>query len=590
MLTEPEPECAEISATDDAVGTRIGTGIAVTALALGLSACGGSDGGTSGGLPTPTPTPTPAIVITDAEAARFLLQAQFAALDSDISAVKTQGYSAWLTNQLGLAASQGGWDWLTSQGIDIAHSSKGNELFFSSEIDPMVWYQLYIGADQMRKRCAIALSEMMVVSVEPAIAGKTWPQYLIAGYWDVLTANVFGNFRTLLEEVTLNPAMGIYLNTAGNLKEDASSGRQPDENYAREVMQLFTIGLYKLNVDGTRQVDASGKPIPTYAQSDVSNLARAFTGYDIDYSKTKQVPVSYLTFTITTNEFTRGRMAFAASDHSTLAATFLGTTIPANTDGATALKTALDTLFNHPNVGPFFGKQMIQKLVTSNPSAAYVGRVAAVFNDNGAGVRGDLKAVWKAILTDTEARTLPTSSTAGKVREPAMRFVQWGRTFSISSISGNWKIYSQADAATLGQSWFRAPSVFNFFRPEYAPPNTAIASSGLVAPEFQLHSEVSTTGYLNTLTWSINATFGDAGDLKPDYSIILPLATDPTALVNWLNLHLTANQLSANTVSLIKASISKIVLTATSTDADKLNVIYGAVLLVMACPEYIIQK
>ncbi len=564
------------------------TGVSLAAIAVGLSACGGSDPASTTTAPAPTPAPAPAI--TDAEAVRFLLQAQFSALDAEISAVKSLGYSGWITNQFGLAASQGGFDWLTAQGINIANSTKDEQLFFSSDIDPMIWYQLYNGADQLRKRCALALSEMMVVSVKPTIAGETWPQYLIAAYWDVLTANVFGNFRTLLEEITLNPAMGYYLNTANNKKEDSTTGRQPDENYAREVMQLFTIGLFKLNSDGSRQLDSAGKPIPTYVQSDVSNLARVFTGYVIDYSKSTDVVVPYLTYTIPTNEITRGHMTYDASQHSTLAATFLGTTVPAGSDNPTSLKIALDALFNHPNVGPFFGKQMIQLLVTSNPSAGYISRVAAAFNDNGSGVRGDLKAVWRAILMDNEARTLPTGASAGKVREPAMRMVQWGRTFSISSISGKWKMYSQEDATALGQDWFRSPTVFNFFYANYTPPHTAISDAGLVAPEFQIHSEVSTTGYLNTLTWSIEGTFGNRGDLKADYSVILPLATDPTALVNWVNLHLSANQLSANTVSLIKASISKVVLTSASTTADKLNVIYGAVQLAMSCPEYIIQK
>jgi uncharacterized protein (DUF1800 family) len=563
----------------------------VSLLALAVSGCGGGDAAAppSGGGQTPSGPPVVTTPITDAEAARFLLQAQFSATDADITAVKSQGYAAWLTAQYGVAASPSAWDFLVSQGFSIAQSSQSDQRFFSNEITPMIWNQLFTGKDEVRKRFALALSEMMVVSVNPLDA--FWPTYLMAAYWDLLKANVFGNFRTLLEDITLNPAMGRFLNTVGNLKEDTATGRRPDENYAREVMQLFTIGLYDLNIDGSIKMDSSGAKKESYTQSDIENLARVFTGYDLDYARSASVSVPYLSYKIPDPEFTRGKLAFKASDHSTLAVTFLGTTIPAGTDGPAALKTALDTLFNHPNVGPFFGRQMIQRLVTSNPSAAYVGRVAAAFNNNGAGVRGDLKAVWTAILTDAEARTLSTSANAGKVREPIVRAVQWGRTFNVSSVSGKWLLWGQGGSDYgLSQEPLRSPSVFNFFRPGYVPPNTAIASAGLVAPEFQLHDEVSNAGYINYLADFIASTFGYRDDIKPDYSALLPIASDAKALVDWVNRHLTANQLSANTLSLIQASVEKLAITATSTDKDRLNRIYGAILLVMACPEYIIQK
>lgn len=474
-------------------------------------------------------------------------------------------------------------------GFSIAESSASDQRFFSNDITPMIWNQLFTGNDQVRKRFALALSEFMVVSVNPLDA--FWPTYLMGAYWDMLKANVFGNFRNLLEDVTLNPAMGRYLNTVGNLKEDTATGRRPDENYAREVMQLFTIGLYNLNNDGSIKTDSAGAKQDSYTQSDIENLARVFTGYDLDYARSTQVNVPYLSYKIPDPEFTRGRLAFKASDHSTLAVTFLGATIPANTDGPAAMKAALDTLFNHPNVGPFFGRQMIQRLVTSNPSPVYIGRVAAAFNNNGAGVRGDMKAVWTAILTDPEARAISTSPNAGKVREPVVRAVQWGRTFKVSSSSGKWLLYGQGGADYgLSQEPLRSPSVFNFFRPGYVPPNTGIAAASLVAPEFQLHDEVSNAGYVNYLADFISSSFGYRNDIKPDYSALLPIAGDAKALVAWVNLHLTANQLSANTVSLITASIEKLAITATSTDKDRLNRIYGAILLVMACPEYLVQK
>ena len=253
----------------------------------------------------------------------------------------------------------------------------------------------------------MALSEIIVVGFD----GVTSPykQFKLAAWWDLLAEHAFGNFRTLLEAVTLNPAMGNYLSTAGNQKEDAKTGRLPDENYAREVMQLFTIGLYELNADGSVRTDASGKPLETYTQDMVTQLARVFTGYSLDVNPFEAGPA-----------FVRRPMAFTASRHSTLAVSFLGTTIPANTPGPEALERALDTLFAHPNVGPFIGRQLIQRLVTSNPSPAYVSRVTAAFNDNGQGVRGDLSAVVKAVLLDVEARS------AGGLTDPA-----FGKRFAL---------------------------------------------------------------------------------------------------------------------------------------------------------------
>ena len=553
----------------------------MAALSAALSACGGGGGGGGsfgGGSTTPVPV---TYNYTDTEAARFLLQAQFTAMPDEIAAVKTQGYSGWLDTQFSTAISQTGTAWLDSQGHNIP---KADQNFFNPIMgDWMAWRMMMTGADQVRKRVAFALSNMMVASLNP-IDGF-WPPYVIAGYWDMLNANAFGNFRTLIEEVTLNPAMGLFLNTRGNLKEDPATGRQPDENYAREVMQLFTIGLYDLNSDGTIKTDLLGNKTETYGQADITNLAHVFTGYDWNYSRVTQQTTSFWPYPIPTTEFARDRMAFTASNHSNLAVTFLGVTIPANTDGPTALKTTLDTLFNHPNTAPFFCKQMIQHLVTSNPSPAYVGRVAAVFANNGSGVRGDLKAVWKAIFTDAEARTLPTSANAGKVRDPIVRFSQWCRTFPVSSTTGKWEIYDTSNGDWgLGQSPLRSPSVFNYFRPGYVPPHTAIADAGLVAPEFQIHNETTTAGYINFMQSMIDNGYND---IKPDFSGPLAMATDASGLVDWLNLHMTANQLSANSVTVIKTALNAM---ASTTDTDKRNRVNSAILLVMACPEYIVQK
>jgi len=416
---------------------------------------------------------------------------------------------------------------------------------------------------------------------------------MMAQYWDMLVAGVTGNFRKLMEDVTLNPAMGYYLNTRGNQKENAQ-GRQPDENYAREVMQLMTLGLYQLNADGTVKKAADGTPLDSYTQDDVAHLARVFTGYDLDIKSAERTafPVPGQTYTIESNQWTQRPMVLTASRHSLMEAKFLGATVAANTEGTAALKTALDTLFNHPNVGPFIGKQLIQRLVTSNPSAGYVSRVSAIFADNGAGVRGDMKSVLAAVLLDNEARSPDglASPDFGRLREPMLRLVQWGRTFGVTSTKDTWKIGNTSDAASrLGQSPLRSPSVFNFFRPGYVPPSTVLASEGKSAPEFQLVNETSVGGYLNHLQ-SVLANGYDSKDVVASYAAEKTLVTDAGALVRRLNLLLCANQLSAATQKTITDALAAPAVTAASSDAVKLNRIYAAVLMVMASPEYLIQK
>ncbi len=563
-----------------AINAPIALGV-MTALSMALSACGGSSGAGSSTVSAasgisirPTGGAVAAAAISDADAARFLLQAQFSASDSDIAAVKAKGYSAWLDAQFAGTPSQTAWAWLDSRGYNIADSSAN--YYNHNYCDNLAWRMLMTGDDQLRKRTALALSEMMVLSSDSVVNG--WPYYFMAAYWDLLTTDTFGNFRTLLEDITLNAAMGNFLNMNRSVKENATTGAQPDENYAREIMQLFTIGLYQLNDDGSYKTDASGNRIETYTLSDVSNLARVFTGYLINMNTSPLSSVLWRVQTVATPQFTRERMVLTPKTHSTLAATFLGTTIPANTDGAAAFKTALDTLFNHQNLPPNFARQMIMRLVTSNPSPAYVGRVAAAFKDNGSGVRGDLKAVWKAILTDPEARTLSTDPLAGKLREPIVRLTQWARTFNATSTTGKWEIGNMMTA--MGQSPGRSQSVFNFFRPGYVPPHTAIADKGQVAPEFQIHSESTTAGYINLM---VGAIHDGIKDVKGDYSALASLGT--ADLVAWLNLHLTANQLSANSLAIMQKAVDGM-----NAATDKTTRIMAAVLLVMTCPEYMVQK
>ena len=359
-----------------------------------LAACGGgADGGAGRGAVSSTPGISPGAM----QASRFLSQAAFGATEADIAQVQSMGYEAWIEEQFDLPTAQSHWDWMIANGygrLEFKNSQAG--------VDATLWRKLMSSPDPLRQRVALALSEIFVISM--AGLPVQWPGLAVAAYMDMLEAHAFGNVRSLLESVTLSCGMGVYLNMRGNQKEDAATGRQPDENYAREVMQLFTIGLYELNADGTPKI-VNGAPVETYDQAAVTGLAKVFTGWDFDTPVADQP------------DHLRRPMAFNSARHSTSAKSFLGVDLPAGgTDGEEELKTALDTLFNHPNGGPFIGRQLIQRLVTSNPSPAYVGRVAAAYADNGRGVRGDLKAVLKAVLLDDEART---RTACARLREPS---------------------------------------------------------------------------------------------------------------------------------------------------------------------------
>ena len=505
---------------------------------------------------------------SDFDAARFLTQATLGYTEADIATLRATGYAGWLTTEMAKVPSASNWSWLIGKGYDQGDRN------LATGVDSQIWQRLMTAPDGLRQRMALALSEILVVGFD-GVTGP-WKQFQLAAWWDLLATNAFGNFRTLLEGVTLNAAMGRYLNTAGNQKENAATGRLPDENYAREVLQLFSIGLYELNLDGTPKLNAQGQPIETYTQDMVTQLARVFTGWNLDLPRGDTTP-----------EFARRPMVLTESLHSTLPASFLGATVPAGTPGRTALTQALDVIAAHPNVGPFLAKQLIQRFVTSNPSPAYVARVATVFNNNGSGVRGDLGATLRAVLLDDEARDPAKLSDPGwgKQREPMLRAIQWARSFKASSTSTNWDLGNTSDPSrSLGQSPLRSPSVFNYFRPGYVPAGTAVATAGLVAPEFQLTNETSVAGYLNALQ-----TFVGNGhrDVKPNYVSELALASDANALLDRLNLLLCAGQLTSGTRSTILNAVNSI---AASTDTGKANRVYTAVMLTMASLDYLIQK
>lgn len=534
----------------------------------------------------------------DRDASRFLQQCQFSASDAEIAKVRALGYAGYLAQQFDTIPPITAFAWLNQRGYSALDSR--NFHFTPYQADFAVWTNIFTTNDVVRKRVTLALSE--IFSVSTSGLDYFWVSHIAASWWDTLSAAALGTFRALLEKTSTHIAMGMYLNSRGSQKANAS-GRQPDENFAREVMQLMTIGLVKLNPDGT-PITSGGVPLDSYTQSDVTNLARVFTGYDYNWAGT-----TYTWFNgipVPANTYIRLPMALNASLHSTEAASFLGVTIPPNTEGSAARKIALDTLANHPNVGPFIGKQLIQRLVTSNPSPAYVARVSAAFADNGRGVRGDLAATVAAILLDDEARGPQglTSTTYGKLREPIMRIAQWGRTFGFNSARGSWKMYDTSLATQVSQSPLRSPSIFNFFRPGYVPPGTAIADAGMVAPEFQLVNESSVSGYINYLVGlvqqgvyvgapdrpEITGDASDGFDISASYVNELPIAHDAAALVARINLLMAAGQLSNDTVNLIVTALNATPISANSPPEVKRLRIAGAVLLVMSSSEYLVQK
>jgi len=558
------------------------------AMALLLAACGGGGGG-GGSSPTVT-GPTP-VVISDADAARLVTQATFGVTDADIEQVKSKGYSSWVSDQLALAPSASHQAFVERRLTEM-QVTNAKATITATEFYQSFWSQAASSPDQLRQRVKFALSQIFVIS----LADSNVDPRGAASYYDMLGQRAFGNYRDLLQAVTLHPMMGIYLTSLGNQKEDAITGKQPDENYAREVMQLMSIGLYKMNTDGSAVLDSSGALVPTYTAQDVTGLAKVLTG------------MSWYSPTPTATTFKGGSrnanatvtpMILYPAYHSTSAKSFLGTNIAASAtaDPEGDLKIALDRLYNDPNVGPFMARRLIQNLVTSNPSSAYIGRVAAVFNNNGSGVRGDMAAVVKAVLLDSEARDSATAagSSFGKLREPIVRMGNWMRTFGAVSTSGNYLLGSTANRTSLAQAPLTASSVFNFYRPGFVPPNTRMAQQNLTAPEFQIADEVSVAGYINTMQTTVGNGIGTGTDIKATYSQEMALAKDPAALVDRMNRLLYSGQMSAGLRTQMINAVTGVALptgtpTQAQTDAALLNRAKLAVFLAMVSPEYMVQK
>ena len=536
--------------------------------------------------PLSTPPAKQTTTFTRQEASRFLGRATFGPNMAAIDALAASDSDAWFEAQFSKPQT------LHRKYIDAKYPAAGAAATqaVSNDFYESFWQQAVRGDDQLRQRVAFALSEIFVVSTQNAAVG---PQTRgLASYYDMLGQQAFGNFRTLLQGVATHPMMGLYLSHLRNQKESAT--RTPDENFAREVMQLFTIGLYQLNADGSLKM-SGGKPIDTYTRDDVSGLAKVFTGWS--WAGPDQGTKRFFGSLADPDRDWKPMQNYAAF-HSTSEKHFLGVSAAGSGSGEADMALALDTLFKHPNVGPFFGRQLIQRLVTSNPSPAYVGRVAAAFANNGAGVRGDMQAVIRAVLLDPEALA-PAGSTlrTGKLREPLLRLGNWMRAFNAKDAALQYRIYYLSDPLSgLGQNPMNAPSVFNYFRPSYVPPNSALATAGLVAPEMQITSEPSVTGYLNFMQDAISGGVAESRAVRADYSAELALAEQPAALLERVNLLLMSGHMSSRLRSKILSAITSIAIPAASgsnaaqVTTAKTNRVHLAIFLAMASPEYLVQK
>ena len=582
----------------------------LTVLMAVLAACGGGGGSSSGPGAPPVATAPP---ITKAEAFRFLNQATFGATEAEATKLIALGdsntaYTRWIDSQIGKEASvllpavEAAYPDPVPQGFNIATLNATRlEQWFANALR---------GEDQLRQRVAFALSEIFVVSQVGALLNLP---NATADFHDMLARNAFGNFRTLLENVTLHPAMGVYLSMLGNQRAVADTNLRPDENYAREMMQLFSIGLVQLNNDGTVKTDATGQPIPTYSQEIIEGFARVFTGWKWECATT----ATTCTFANTRPQlapvpgYNQIRpMRLYPEQHETgskLVLNYPGVVLPnatiaAGQTGTKDLQDALDNVFNHPNVGPFISKQLIQKLVTSNPSSAYVQRVAEKFNNDGAGRRGNLEAVVKAILLDVEARNAPSGSTAsgaGKLKEPLLRLTQLWRAYDATSRSGKLGAavnFSGGVAAVFGQAQGSSPSVFNFFSPFYAPPGE-IADSGRVAPEMQIATEYLNTQIANFFWVQSLSRTHTATNLGIDVMYIntadeLAAAADSEALINRVAERLLggAAQISPTLKTQAKAQIERTAVPATNPATALATRTADAIFFVTTSPEYALQR
>ena len=556
---------------------------AAGAALIAATACSETDGG--GAPPPPPPGGVGSGTITDAEAVRFLNQATFGATDADIQNLQAIGYEQWILDEFAKPQES------LLQSVLLVEAS-GAEAG-RNELAETFWTRAILGDDQLRQRFGFALSQIVVASYADGALEER--PVAMANYMDIINAGAFGNYRQLLENVTYSPAMAIWLTYLQNQKADAEREVVPDENYAREVMQLFTIGLLELQPNGDLRLDGGGNPIETYDNTDITELAKVFTGLSwAERSRFLGSPDDIR------SEYLP--LVMFEEEHSPEAKSFLTTTIPANTPGDQSISIALSALFNHQNTAPFISRQLIQRMVTSNPSSAYVGRVADAFRSGsftmpdgrnaGGGGRGDMRAVVAAILLDPEARdpSFAANTQYGKLREPVIRFTQWARAFGVSStdVSSEERVRDTQSPNALNQQAYRSPSVFNFYRPGYVQPGSESAAAGMVAPELQITTAASVTGYANFMTDFI-FNFEGRTDFAPNYDDEVALAGDAVALVDHLDLLLTHGSLSSETRSQVIDAVNAISSPSGSFSRDELRARL-AVLFVMNSSDYIIQR
>jgi uncharacterized protein (DUF1800 family) len=554
---------------------------------LALSACGGGGGG-SGSTTAANPAPTtsspapPAVVAADA--ARLLDQATFGVTASDIAHVQSIGIQAYITEQLAYAPTQYTGYSYTPHTAPVGCMNDGSippdasSLCARDQYSPFqVQRDFFIHAlnnpDQLRQRVAFALSQIMVVS-----SVEIYEAYGLAGFQNVLLNDALGNYRTLLQDVTLSPTMGHYLDMANSDMTNPQNGTVPNQNYAREVLQLFSIGLVQLNPDGTQQLDASGAPIPTFDGATIEGFASVFTGW------TYPPPPGAASQWTNPINFAGTMVAFPDHHQAGTKALLNGYTVPANQTPQEDLANALDNIFNHPNVGPFISQQLIQHLVTSNPSPAYVARVAAVFANNGQGVRGDLSAVVTAILTDTEARgAAPATNVLGHLREPAL-FI----SSTLRSLGGQSDgVLLRSASSAMGQPMFSPDTVFSFYPPSYQIPGTHT-----VAPEFGIENAATALARANFINTVIMQ-----GGAKPDPTVtgstgttinLTPLsaAANNTALIAELNQTLMHGSLPSDAGNIILLAANS----ATASSTDPLAAARVASYLILTSAQYQVER
>ena len=514
---------------------------------------------------------------SEASTSRFLSQATFGATQSDLSTLVGTSVSDWLLQQFSeepsdyLAALDG---YQAQLPFLILNPWNRQATTFA------FWRHSITGDDQLRQRMVYALSQILVISNAGGDALTDYPE-AVAYHQSVLTEFGFGNYRNLLEAMTYSPGMGFYLTYMGNQKEDPETGRQPDENYAREILQLFTMGLVALNDDGTLAggVNDPDSSVELYDNHDITGLAKVFTGLDrrVSRAQSKNNPEAPEVL----NSWREPMVVYPAK-HAQNEKTFLGLTIPENTNAVDSITLALDQLMSVASVGPFLSRQLIQRFTTSNPSPAYISRVTQVFNDGrytlpngigiGGGLRGDLKATIAAILLDRENLEPEAPNTFGKLREPVLRFTQWARAFNAGTVTPEYtlELYDLSSVSNYGQGLaqhpFSAPSVFNFYRPGYVPPGTDSGAAGMTVPELQIVTAETIPAYMNFITFFAMAStqhadlsvYREIGGLTgvnfdpelartsflPDYSTEKNLADDLPALFDHLNLLLAGGALS----------------------------------------------